>query len=79
MELARLLTAHPDAEADVRALVDEVQGRLPTGQRALIEQNITASAPGAVALGAMFGDVNYHAAPTGKPAPAAPQAPVSHG
>ena len=66
-KLRRLLEADPDLGIELRRVVDEeLAPLLPTGERARLKniQNITASAPGASAQGAMYGNViNYGAGP----------------
>jgi hypothetical protein len=67
-KLQRLLDADPDLEIELRRVLDEeLAPLLPDGEQARLTniQNITASAPGATAQGAMFGNViNYGAGPT---------------
>lgn len=60
--LADLLEEDPDTVELLRGLRDELQERLPAPQQQWV-QNITASAPQAVAQGAMFGNVYHYAAP----------------
>lgn len=64
-KLQRLLGADPSLETELRRVLDEdLAPLLPTGEQARLMniQNITASAPGATAQGAMFGNViNYGA------------------
>jgi hypothetical protein len=70
--LADLLEEHPDAEADLRALVQEVRAVLPGGAVAVADHavaggrdvNITASG-GGIAVGVVHGNV----APAGPPGP----------
>jgi hypothetical protein len=64
-KLRRLLDADPDLEIELRRVLDEeLAPLLPAGEQARLTniQNITASAPGATAQGAMFGNVIYHVA-----------------
>lgn len=64
-KLRRLLDADPALATELRRVLDEeLVPLLPAGERARLMniQNITASAPGATAQGAMFGNViNYGA------------------
>jgi hypothetical protein len=76
MELARLLEEHPEAELELRELIADVHDKLPTGQKLWV-QNITASAPNAKAMGAMFGNVIYHESSATKPG--LPEPPQSGG
>ena len=80
-KLKRLLTADPELGVELlRVLDEELTPLLPVAERERVQviQNVTSSAPGAVAQGAMFGNViNYgDAAPrTGLSRPPAPAAP----
>ena len=71
--LRDLLAEYPDAAIELRALLEELRSQ--AGRHPHAQQNITATAPGAVAQGAMFGNViNYAdraqpAAATGVDAP----------
>jgi hypothetical protein len=61
--LRRLLAADPALEAELQRVLDEqITPLLPAAEqeRVRIIQNITASAPGALAQGAMFGNVIYY-------------------
>jgi hypothetical protein len=64
-KLQRLLGADPSLETELRRVLDEdLAPLLPAGEQTRLKniQNITASAPGATAQGAMFGNViNYGA------------------
>jgi hypothetical protein len=60
--LADLLEEDPRSAEPLRDLRDRLAKELPAPQQQWV-QNITATAAGAVAMGAMFGNVNYHAAP----------------
>ncbi|MFJ1871089.1 hypothetical protein [Streptomyces chartreusis] len=66
-KLRRLLEADPDLRIELRQVLDnELIPLLPAGEQARVQniQNITASAQGATAQGAMFGNViNYGAGP----------------
>jgi hypothetical protein len=66
-KLRRLLDADPDLEIELQRVLDEeLAPLLPAGDQARLTniQNITASAPGAIAQGAIFGTViNYGAGP----------------
>ena len=62
--LADLLEEHPDAEADLRALVQEVQAALPAGIVSAADHAVAAgrdvtisASSGGVAAGAIHGDV----------------------
>lgn len=66
VRLRDLLQDHPELAEPLRELRDEVQVQLPPVQQQWV-QNITASAPGATAQGAMFGSVINHAAPATAP------------
>jgi hypothetical protein len=62
-KLRRLLDVDPALGIELRRVLDEeLTPLLPTGERARLAniQNITASAPGATAQGAMFGNVIYY-------------------
>jgi hypothetical protein len=67
LKLQRLLNSSPELEAALRRMLDEVlMPLLPADDQVRIQnvQNITASAPGATAQGAMFGNViNYEVMP----------------
>jgi hypothetical protein len=65
--LRDLLAEDPEAIADVRELLAEL--RQHTSARPQAVQNITASAQGASAQGAMFGNIVNHAGMPGAPAP----------
>ncbi|WP_413798302.1 hypothetical protein [Streptomyces iranensis] len=59
LELVQLLTEHPDAESELRRLVEEIQSELPRGGRNWVMTNI-ARDHGTV-YGAMGGNViHYH-------------------
>ncbi|MFV2019348.1 hypothetical protein [Micromonospora sp. LOL_023] len=61
--LTDLLQERPELADDLRALIVQVQSGLPS-ERAQWVQQISASAPGATAQGAMFGNViNHYYAP----------------
>jgi hypothetical protein len=66
-KLQRLLNVNPDLGIELRQVVDEELAPLmPADEQARLKniQNITASAPGATAQGAMFGNViNYGTGP----------------
>jgi anti-sigma factor RsiW len=65
VELQGLLEQSPEAEPELRELVGQIQQALPAAQRAWVQnivQNVTASASGAFAAGAIGGNVNYYAA-----------------
>lgn len=66
--LRDLLAEHPEAAAQLRDLLDDLQGQAAQWPQA--SQYITASAPGAIAQGAMYGNVNNY-----PPPPAAPVTP----
>lgn len=62
--LADLLEEHPDAESDLRALVEEVQAALPAGMVSAADHAVAAgrdvnisAASGGVAAGVIHGDV----------------------
>jgi dsRNA-specific ribonuclease len=59
--LTDLLEEDPAAADLLRALRDELQERLPAPQQQWV-QNVTASAPGAVAQGVVFGNIHNHPA-----------------
>jgi len=60
--LRDLLDEHPEVELDLRGILEE--SRRQAVQEPAAVQNVTASAPGATAQGAMFGNViSYHVAP----------------
>jgi hypothetical protein len=56
--LRDLLAEYPDAVADIRRVTEEL-GYL-TAHKPQVTQSITASAPGAIAQGAMFGSIVNH-------------------
>ena len=58
IRLADLLREYPDVEGELRTWANRVQERLPAQQKAWI-QNISASAPGAIAQGAFGNIYNY--------------------
>lgn len=61
--LADLLQENPERADDLRALIEQIRSQLPAAQAQWV-QHISASAPGATAQGAMFGNVvNHHYAP----------------
>ncbi len=62
IELTTLLAAHPEAAAELAELVDQIRAALPAQQQQWISvvQNVTASGTGAVAAGAIFGNVTQH-------------------
>jgi|GEM_PF-1759830 hypothetical protein len=67
-----LLAQHPEAAQPLAELVEQVRGRLTAAQQAWISahtivQNITASGPGAVAGGAIAGNVIFHQDAPGSP------------
>ena len=60
VRLADLLEEFPGAREDLTAWTEQVGAQLPAAQASWV-QNITATAPGATAQGAMFGNViNYY-------------------
>jgi hypothetical protein len=63
-KLRRLLAADPKLETELRRVLDqEITPLLPATELErvrIIQQNIVASAPGAIAQGAMFGNVINH-------------------
>jgi hypothetical protein len=60
VRLADLLEEFPDAREELRAWAEQVRAQLPAAQASWV-QNITATASGATAQGAMFGNViNYY-------------------
>lgn len=73
--LLDLLREHPEAAEELRAWTARVESGLPAGRSTWV-QRITASAPGSVAQGAMFGNVINH--PGGLP-PAGPTSPGAGG
>jgi hypothetical protein len=57
--LADLLEENPQEETELRLLIDRLRRQLPPSQQAWV-QNVSASAPGAVAQGVMGGNIiNY--------------------
>ena len=72
VRLADLLDGHPDAEAELRALVDEIRALLPAGALSATNHSVAASRDvniradrGSVASGVIHGNV----APPGPPVP----------
>jgi hypothetical protein len=60
VRLADLLEEFPEVREDLRAWVEQVSAQLPVAQTSWV-QNVTATASGANAQGAMFGNViNYY-------------------
>jgi hypothetical protein len=70
--LRDLLAEHPEVAKELRDMLEEI--RRQTSRLPQAVQTITASAPGATAQGAMFGDVINHGDPL---RPAAPKVPPS--
>ncbi|MFF2353363.1 hypothetical protein ACFVVL_26670 [Kitasatospora sp. NPDC058115] len=61
-QLAALLREHPEAEVELRALVESVQAQLPAAENTRWTQNISATGHG-MAIGAQGGNVHFHQAP----------------
>ncbi|MBB6550089.1 hypothetical protein [Nonomuraea rubra] len=63
VRLMDLVEAHPETEAELRRVIEELSGRLPAAQQSWV-QHITAEGQGSVAQGVMFGNIiNHRAAP----------------
>jgi hypothetical protein len=81
-KLRRLLDADPGLGTELRRVLgEELAPLLPDGERARLVniQNITASAPGATAQAAMFGNViNYGTGPAGGDPNTSPSADPAH-
>ncbi len=59
VRLVDLLEDHPEAEAELRRMIEELSGRLPAAQQSWV-QHISAKGQGSVAQGVMFGDIINH-------------------
>lgn len=59
VRLVDLLDDHPEAEAELRRVIEELSGRLPAAQQSWV-QHITARGQGSVAQGVMFGTIINH-------------------
>jgi hypothetical protein len=73
--LRRLLESDPALEAELRRVLDEeLMPVLPPSDQARVQniQHITASAPGAVAQGVMYGNIINHGTPRAADSPLPP-------
>jgi hypothetical protein len=59
VRLVDLLEEHPEAEAELRRVIEDLSSRLPPAQQSWV-QHITASGQGSVAQGVMFGNIINH-------------------